>query len=434
MVHKKRTKRPPNEDIDEDMEDDIEDIDMNAVTDSEEEYTETERKLLEKVRQQRVTEDFDSDDEVYKLQDESEDDQQDSMESDIEGAQEDYDMPNDRAWGNKAKIFYSSDFKYTDYASAPQKDLVNADMEEEEGKRLHLRSMGQHLTLDGSNFSKNKISEVIEDSKIVQEDNELVSDKESFMIMVDTFKEYMTEAKNILVPFLELVKNGTCPNCSAVTFVRTKYEIILNYCINISFCLMLRAKELPVKSHPVIKRLEQYHQLLHQLQSEQGNLLEEITEILKAVKEGKPLYSISDSQKQINEKSPRSTSLIKKLAHKKEIMEHSLSDSLDEEMTTDEELDIEEKHDNKLMIDEKDNNTNEEIAKRPITYQILKNKGLTPYRKKELRNPRVKHRNKYRKAKIRRKGAVREIRKELTRYAGEISGIKAGVKKGIKLK
>lgn len=29
---------------------------------------------------------------------------------------------------------------------------------------------------------------------------------------------------------------------------------------------------------------------------------------------------------------------------------------------------------------------------------------------------------------------VREVRKELTRYAGEISGIKAGVKKGIKLK
>lgn len=44
--------------------------------------------------------------------------------------------------------------------------------------------------------------------------------------------------------------------------------------------------------------------------------------------------------------------------------------------------------------------------KRPITYQISKNKGLTPRRKKELRNPRVKNRMKYRKAKIRRKGQV----------------------------
>jgi len=44
--------------------------------------------------------------------------------------------------------------------------------------------------------------------------------------------------------------------------------------------------------------------------------------------------------------------------------------------------------------------------KRGITYQIAKNKGLTPRRKKELRNPRVKNRMKYRKAKIRRKGQV----------------------------
>lgn len=44
--------------------------------------------------------------------------------------------------------------------------------------------------------------------------------------------------------------------------------------------------------------------------------------------------------------------------------------------------------------------------KRRITYQISKNKGLTPHRKKELRNPRVKNRMKYRKAKIRRKGQV----------------------------
>ena len=174
-----------------DMENDIEDIDMNDVTDSEEEYTETEKKLLEKVRKQHTIENFDSDDEVLGLKNDNEeesDDQQDSMESDIEGIQEDYDMPNDRAWGSKAKAFYSSDFKYTDYASAPQKDLINAEMEEEEGKRLHLRAMGQHLTLDGSNLNKNKVTEIIEDSTVVQEDKKQVSDKESFMIVINTFK------------------------------------------------------------------------------------------------------------------------------------------------------------------------------------------------------------------------------------------------------
>ncbi|XP_072757881.1 something about silencing protein 10 [Anoplolepis gracilipes] len=444
MVRKKSTRKPLDDEDANDMEDDIGDMDMNAVTDSEEEYTETERKLLEKVRKQRTTENFDSDDEVYGLQNESEeeeqeDDEQDSMESDIEELQEDFELPNDRAWGNKARTFYSSDYKYTDYAAAPQKDLINADMEEEEGKRLHLRSMEQYLDLDSMNI--NEIVQTIKDRKSDPKDSKQVSDKESFMFMVNNFKDCMTEAKDVLAPFLKLVENGTCPDCDAVALVRTKYHVLLNYCINVSFFLMLKAKGLPVKMHPVTKRLIQYHELLDKLQSEQGNLLEQVAEIVNAVQEGKPLYCISDgSQIQTRKKIPKQSRLIKKAAPQKETLieqdkqEQLLSDSMEE---TD--LDEGKPDDSTAIDDEKDNVTNmdptsEEEGKRAITYQMAKNRGLTPYRKKELRNPRVKHKNKYRKALIRRKGAIREVRKELKRYEGEISGIKAGVKKGIKLK
>lgn len=59
-----------------------------------------------------------------------------------------------------------------------------------------------------------------------------------------------------------------------------------------------------------------------------------------------------------------------------------------------------------LFIYFKENPTMATDEKRGITYQIAKNKGLTPRRKKELRNPRVKNRMKFRKAKIRRKGQV----------------------------
>lgn len=45
---------------------------------------------------------------------------------------------------------------------------------------------------------------------------------------------------------------------------------------------------------------------------------------------------------------------------------------------------------------------------------MAKNKGLTPKRKKIDRNPRVKHREKFRKAKIRRKGQVCVPRMEMT--------------------
>jgi len=76
----------------------------------------------------------------------------------------------------------------------------------------------------------------------------------------------------------------------------------------------------------------------------------------------------------------------------------------------------------------------EEVRRRTVTDQILRNRGLTPHRKKELKNPRVKHRMKYRKAVIRRRGQIRPVRNELTAYAGEASGIRAAVKRGVRLK
>ena len=82
-----------------------------------------------------------------------------------------------------------------------------------------------------------------------------------------------------------------------------------------------------------------------------------------------------------------------------------------------------------FVSDEED----ESEERRAITYQIQKNKGLQPKRSKLNRNPRVKHRVKFQKAKVRRKGQVREVRTEVKKYGGEMSGINARVKKGIKL-
>ena len=80
-----------------------------------------------------------------------------------------------------------------------------------------------------------------------------------------------------------------------------------------------------------------------------------------------------------------------------------------------------------------DEDDEDEEKRRSITFQIQKNKGLTPKRPKMQRNPRVKHRFKFDKAKKRRKGAVREARSETKRYGGGGSGINARVKKGVKL-
>ncbi|CAF4483696.1 unnamed protein product [Rotaria socialis] len=76
----------------------------------------------------------------------------------------------------------------------------------------------------------------------------------------------------------------------------------------------------------------------------------------------------------------------------------------------------------------------EKPLKRGITYEIEKNKGLTVKRKKEYRNPRVRHRNKYARALVKRKSRVPTARTEEEKYTGEPTGIRAGIKRGIRLK
>eukprot|EP00250_Pteridium_aquilinum_P033156 c5261_g1_i1 orf=161-2083(+) len=69
----------------------------------------------------------------------------------------------------------------------------------------------------------------------------------------------------------------------------------------------------------------------------------------------------------------------------------------------------------------------EEVGKRHISYQMEKNKGLTPHRKKLTKNPRKKYKLKHQKAVIRRKGQVRDIKRPSESYGGESTGIRTTI-------
>lgn len=88
--------------------------------------------------------------------------------------------------------------------------------------------------------------------------------------------------------------------------------------------------------------------------------------------------------------------------------------------------------------DGKLNEASEEIGedgKRAINYQILKNKGLTPKRKKDNRNSRVKKRKKYEKAQKKLK-SVRAVYSggQNGAYEGEKTGIKKNLTRSVKFK
>lgn len=69
-----------------------------------------------------------------------------------------------------------------------------------------------------------------------------------------------------------------------------------------------------------------------------------------------------------------------------------------------------------------------EDEKREIGAKIASNRGLTPHRNKDYKNPRKKHRIRFDKAVVRRKSSVREVQPGAAGgYGGEMSGIKASI-------
>jgi len=249
--------------------------------------------------------------------------------------------------------------------------------------------------------------------------------------------------------------------------------------MNMGFYLLLRARRLPVAAHPVVKRLLQYRQLLQQLAPLETVATKQLDELLSAFKNGtlpilqenglgskketnkqlrllsltKTMKKVqdaetlddfdSDSDKVSKNKEKTKSEIKSSKSSKLKINEPKAeTDKLPWENNFDDEnigFGSEDGDEGDAEMDESGGPDNSELqeegdSKRAITWQMAKNKGLTPHRKKEQRNPRVKHRNKFRKAKIRRKGQVREPRTEVKRYGGEMSGIKKTLTKSVKIK
>ncbi|KAJ3657945.1 hypothetical protein Zmor_009720 [Zophobas morio] len=407
-------------------------------SDSDEDYTENEKILLNKVRNKQ-SRDSDSEGEVFGVGSGSEsDDQSEIADSDVEGQEDKDDLPDIRAWGKKKNKFYNTDYVDQDYGGFQGKDAHLAELEEEEARNLQKQLAEQ---LDDDDFKLDLPTKVVQEDKttpeeIIKSDISKLSKRQKLQILqkespeffelVEDFQAQMTTVKEYLGPALDKYKKGLVQDCSGMEFVTTYHQLILNYCVNIYMYLLLKASRTNVQNHPVVKRLYQYRQLLSQLATVYQEIVKPQIESILKEDNKKPLNIIqkltNPTEKNVEKGKKRKRveeQKSKKVKFAEKLIEHQKSGKEEEEAALE-------------MAEETEETA--ENAKRAITYQIAKNKGLTPHRKKEQRNPRVKHRNKFRKAKIRRRGAVREPRTEMTRYGGEISGIKATVTKSIQIK
>lgn len=372
-------------------------------------------------------------------------------------------LPHELAWGQRKQQYYGTD--YDKAAPRPkqsqEEEAAEAQEEEEEAQAIQKRlaqSLGEDdygLDLLQAYAAPPERPEEKESGQKIAKDLRSLSKKEQLKLLkkespellelIQDFEAKLIELRDELEPLVQMVKGGLIPQGKGSRYLQTKYHLYLNYCCNISFYLVLKAKRIPVHGHPVIERLVTYRNLINDLGIVDQKLSPEVRLLLDGFRnrDSNGLQSRKKSTARVGKLStkvkPKNIGEIPDGEHAEEATDDS---DLDEEAALNYYREMEEKIKLKKKRKHEEKGDVEEVAdeeevldqKRGATYQIVKNKGLTPKRKKIDRNPRVKHREKFRRAKIRRKGQVREVRREEQRYGGELSGIRAGVKKSVKLK
>ena len=265
-----------------------------------------------------------------------------------------------------------------------ESELSDNALEEKEARliqRRHAEQISEH-DFDYEFAQLMKAAQAPRDKKEITEEGDLsdLSNKQKWQLIRNTSPD--------LIPVIDRYKSllPVCIDalsCSDDSYAGARANLSIDFCMNITMYLILKIlREPDVHNHPVTQRLLDYQLLMQQLESAESQ---------------------SERYMKTKGKYPKQLAIVPALS------KEMANSSDEEESVTD-------------------------VGRRTITDQILRNRGLTPHRKKEFKNPRVKHRLKYRKAVIRRRGQIRPVRNELTAYAGEISGIRAAVKRGVRLK
>merc|ERR1712012_894020 len=286
--------------------------------------------------------------------------------------------------------------------------------------------------------------------------------------VVADFQLKMAEAAR-LARVAALADVGQLPEGPQVDFVKSKLQLLLNYCTNIAAYLMFRAQGESLTLHPVTGRLVQYRQLLDSLKPMDEIVMPGVEALLERLDLGDDVSTlVREEKRRARRKAEGGKKKKLSLAHKEEdqvvpekkkkrkrknkdveedALENISGSTHDERMAVElynvikksrknEDLDESADEGDDLIesLDRVEDASGEETIgattndgaeydeegeeKRAVTYKMAKNKGLMPKRSKLQRNPRLKNRMKFEKATKKRKGAVRPIRDQQSKYSG----------------
>lgn len=125
------------------------------------------------------------------------------------------------------------------------------------------------------------------DSLSRQEKMELISkDSPELLLLLDSFNANMEEIRDRLAPLIERARARHIPTSKGMSYLEIKYHLLLNYCTNICFYLLLKAEGQSVKNHPVIEHLARTRTVIDRLKPLDQKLKYQIDKLLKVAAQG----------------------------------------------------------------------------------------------------------------------------------------------------
>eukprot|EP00123_Amoebidium_parasiticum_P012738 comp21545_c0_seq1/m.30019 comp21545_c0_seq1/g.30019 ORF comp21545_c0_seq1/g.30019 comp21545_c0_seq1/m.30019 type:complete len:588 (-) comp21545_c0_seq1:165-1928(-) len=241
---------------------------------------------------------------VFDLPEQDSDEESDEDEDDFnedefngedgEGEEEDEeegDEIDEKAWGSKKSAFYGTDYVDEELGDDYHSDMEDAELEEKELERMQKKQAAafddsDFMSTEATLFQKPKQKKQKEEEVTVESDDEvereviardvstltdteklelIVKDSPELLGLVEDMKEKMAYMRNTIMPLIAAAEGNTFSR-EGLSYLKTKQQLVMRYCLNVSFYLALRATGPVPRDHPVIGQLVSVRQLMEKMQ------------------------------------------------------------------------------------------------------------------------------------------------------------------------
>jgi U3 small nucleolar RNA-associated protein 3 len=116
--------------------------------------------------------------------------------------------------------------------------------------------------------------------------NVVASDAPELIALTKELTKNLDEVRASVEPVVAAARAGEYATAEGISYLDAKHLLMLSYCINIVFYLLLKAEGKPVRDHPVVLRLVEIRTYLEKLRPIDRKLRYQIDKLLKMADEG----------------------------------------------------------------------------------------------------------------------------------------------------